>query len=346
MHKLPLRPGPGWREVQPRSTGHRIAWESGGRILIAPTDFSRIQKSVAVGPVEAPLVYDHDTDRIYRYGCSSWGGSRSMNGILSIDPASGEWENLFPLHPLRWVPWMLQKVPGKPLLVGLVVTDASRADKPGIVLQHQIGLFHTSERKSLFRSVPSGCSHPVAADSSRDRILFHGPDGFQLVTTKGRRQLLLTDPAWGDGRAGAAFRPDSEELVIGGAELSLLRPSQPRRISLAKNAAFPSWIDRDHLLYCENSGSLSWLDTEQGRTNGIVSIPGNRYPELKKARSARISPDRRFFAVPLTRRAPFHSDAIQPGQPLWSERQTLIIGDLERREFWQHPGSVDQCVWA
>lgn len=344
--KLPLRTGPGWKETSPRATRHRIAWESNGEIRIAPTDFSRICRSAKVGPVESPLTYDPDDDRLYRYACPDWDSSRNANGILGVAPSTGTADPHFPLHPLRWVPWLLQKIPGKPLLLGLVVTDASRAERPGIVLQHQIGLFHTREKKSLLRNLPAGCRHPVAAAPERDRILFHGPDGFQLVSLKGRRQLVLADPSWGDGRAGAAFRPDSEEILIGGAELSVLRPSEPRRSVLGKNASFPSWIDAERLLFAGNSGELSLLSIANGQTANVVSVVGNRHPEIKKARPAAISPDGRYFAVPLTRRAPFHPDTVHADQPLWSERQTLVIGDLEEQELWQHPGPVEQCTWA
>jgi len=343
---LPLRTGPGWKETRPRETGHRIAWESKGAIRFSSTDFKEIVSSASVGPVESPLAFESQSGLLYRYACPDWSGRRSLNGILGIDPATGNSANIFPLHPLRWVPWMLQAVAGKPLLLGLVVTDASRSDRPGIVLHHQIGLFHTSGRKSLLRNLPVGCRHPVGVDPARDLILFHGPDGYQLVDSKGRRKLLLSDPAWGDGRFGAAFRPGSEEILIGGAELSSLRPSKPKRQALCQNAYQPSWIDGQRILYGENSGSLSLLEKDGGHHGEIVSIAGNRHPELKMARPAQISPDGRFFALPLTRRAPLHSDVAGKDRSHWTEHQTLVVGDLEKREIWQHPGPVEQCAWA
>jgi hypothetical protein len=229
----------------------------------------------------------------------------------------------------------------------LVVTDASRSDRPGVILRHQIGLFQTTERKSLYRPLPAGCQHPVAAATENDRLLFHGPDGYQIVDLRGRRQLLLSDPAWGDGRGGGAFRPARGELAIGGPALALYRMAARERVALAGAGAFPAWVDAGRgLFFAENSGHLALLDPESGEREDIVSIPANSYPEWKRARPATSSPDERYFALPLTRRAPFHAETVRADQPSWSERQTLVIGDRHRKELWQHPGPVHQCAWA
>jgi len=344
---MPLRTGPGWREVPPRPTGLRIAWESAGRIRIAETDFRAPLDGGPAGPVDSPLVYDADDGFLYHYGCPDWSGTRGRNGITRIDPTTGRSELHFPLHPLRWVPWMLFKIPGKPLLMGLVVTDASRPERPGIVLQHQLGLFHTGEKKSLYRPLPAGCQHPVAVAPGSDRLLFHGTDGYQIVNLKGHRRLLLSDPVWGDGRSGGAFHPGAGDFVIGGAEMALYRPSERRRTLLTRGGAFPAWTDGGRgLLFCGSSSDLAELTPETGERRAIVSIPGNRHPELKRARPPALSPDERYFALPLTHRSPFHSEVVRPEQPLWSERQTLVIGDRKTRELWQHPGPVAQCEWA
>lgn len=345
--KLPLRTGTNWKEVPARASGWRIAWESARNLLIAGTDFQQLTPAGSIGSVDSPLAYDPDGDRIYRYYCPSLTSRDRANAIIAIDPGTGRRETTFTLHPLRTVPWMLAKVPHHPLLVGLVVTDTSRPERPGIVLQHQLGMFHLREKKSLYRNLPAGCQHPVAASPATDRLLFHGPDGYQLLNLKGHRQLLLSDAAWGNGRGGAALHPTRREFAIGGAELACYDPAQRVRTPLGFAGSFPVWHpDQSQLFYSTSSSDLFCYDTETGLREEILSIPANRHPELKRARPVEISPDGRYFALPITRRAPYHADSVRPDQPLWSEHQTLVIGDLERREIWQFPGSVDQCLWV
>ncbi|MFP4351898.1 MAG: hypothetical protein ACLFTU_03575, partial [Puniceicoccaceae bacterium] len=92
QRKMPLRTGPGWREVPPRPTGRRIAWESGGRIRIADTDFRSPLDGGPAGPVDSPLVYDADDGFLYHYGCPDWSGTRGRNGIARVDPTTGRGE--------------------------------------------------------------------------------------------------------------------------------------------------------------------------------------------------------------------------------------------------------------
>lgn|GEM_PF-5734556 len=345
--KLPLRTGAGWREVEPRTTEWRIAWEGSSRIFLSDTNFKNPLDAGSAGGVDSPLAYNESLNRLFRYYCPALGNRDRENGILGIDPVSGKREMQCQLHPLRMVPWMLQTVPEKSLLVGLVVTDASQNDRPGIVLQHQIGLFHLAQNKSLLRQLPDGCLHPVASSPQSDRLLFHGPDGFQLVNLKGHRKLLLSDPAWGDGRSGAAFHPANHTFVIGGPSLTLYNPATRDRTTIAKGGCFPVWTqDGDTLFHALDSASLSAANCKDGENYDIVSIPGNRHPERKKARPVELSPDQRFFALPLTRRAPYHAKTVVQDQPAWTEHQTLIIGDLEKRELWQYPGPIHQCAWV
>ncbi|MBC2600437.1 WD40 repeat domain-containing protein [Puniceicoccus vermicola] len=347
LRKLPLRTGSGWKEVPPRETPWKIAWEGGGSLHFSDTTFRKIISGGPSGSVEAPLAYDPDSHRVFRYYCPSLAPRERENGLLSINPDTGAREMTFPLHPLRMMPWMLQKVPGRPLLMSLVVTDTSRPERPGIVLQHQLGLFHLSEKKSLFRNLPAGCQHPVAASPASDRLLFHGPDGYQLLNLKGHRQLLLSDSVWGNGRGGAAFHPSRQTFAIGGPHLALYDPNQRQRQELCSGGAFPAWTpEGQSLFYATSSSDLRLYHLETGAQEEIVSIPANRHPELKKARSVEISPDGRYFALPITRRSPYHSETVRPDQPLWSEHQTLLIGDRENRELWQHPGPVDYCSWT
>jgi len=344
--KLPLRSGSGWKEIPPRETAWRIAWEGGDRIFAADTAFQQVIDGGSPGAVEGPLAYDAESRRLFRYYCPSLTQRNQQNGLLSVDPVSGNREMYFPLHPLRTLPWLLRKVPGRPLLVALVITDSSRPDRPGIVLRHQLGLFHLKEKKSLFRDLPAGCQHPVAASPETDRLLFHGPDGYQLVNLKGHRQFLLSDAAWGDGRRGGAFHPASKTLAIGGFRISLYNPAERSRKELPTDGCAPAWSPCGQKLFFSHSSSdLHSLDIATGKQEEILSIPANRYPELKKARPAELSPEGRYFALPITRRAPLHAESQRPGQPSWSEHQSLVIGDLNRKEFWQQPGPVDSCTW-
>lgn len=345
--KLPLRTGSGWKEVQPRTSPWKIAWEGNGLLYTADTAFAKILPAGPAGSVEAPLAYDGDSDRLFRYYCPALISRDRANGLIAIDPNTGTREMSFSLHPLRMMPWLLKKIPNRPLLLALVVTDATQPDRPGIVLQHQLGLFHLTEKKSLFRNLPAGCQHPVTSSPESDRLLFHGPDGFQLVNLKGHRQLLLSDPEWGDGRRGAAFHPSRKTLAIGGPHLTLYEPGTQRRERLVKGGSFPAWDpEGKRLFYATSSSDLFLYDCETGNHEPIVSIPANRHPELKKARPVELSPDGRFFALPLTRRAPFHAESVADDQPLWSEHQSLVIGDLEKKEIWQHPGLVNHCSWS
>ncbi|MGE9289971.1 MAG: hypothetical protein ACQKBT_03210, partial [Puniceicoccales bacterium] len=202
------------------------------------------------------------------------------------------------------------------------------------------------EKKSLYRNLPAGCQHPVTASPETDRLLFHGPDGYQLLNLKGHRQLLLSDSVWGNGRGGAAFHPKRRTIAIGGNQLALYDPQERRRDELCSPGVHPVWsLNREGLFYETSSSDLFFYDLETGSKEEIVSIPANRNPELKKARPVELSPDGRFFALPLTRRSPFHAETVRADQPLWSEHQTLVIGDLERKEIWQHPGPTDHCTW-
>jgi hypothetical protein len=134
---------------------------------------------------------------------------------------------------------------------------------------------------------------------------------------------------------------------MGGLSLALYEPDERRRNELRSEGAFPVWTHGgQNLLFATSSSDLYLYDTQVGSSAEIVSIPANRYPELKKARPAELSPDERYFALPITRRAPLHADTVRSDQPLWSEHQTLVIGDLERKEIWQHPGAVNHCCWV
>ena len=345
--KIPLRTGPGWKEVAPRPTPWRIAWEGDGRIQIAPTSFETTMNAGPTGAVEAPLAYDAESDSLFRYYCPSLDERNATNALLRIDPHSGRREHWFTLHPLRTLPWLLAKVPNHPLLIALVVTDTTRPDRPGIVLQHQLGLFHLAKRNSVFRNLPAGCQHPIAAAPESDRLLFHGPDGFQIVNLKGKRQLLLSSSIWGKGHGGGAFHPRQPSFAIGGLNLSLYEPSTRQHKDLVAGGCFPSWHPSGETLFCATSSSDLWcIRPDTMEKQEIVSIPANRYPELKRARPVEFSPDGRYFALPITRRAPFHAETVQADQPAWSERQCLLIGDLNRQEIWQNPSPVSHCTWA
>ena len=344
--KLPLRTGHGWKEIQPRGIRWQIAWEGAGRLHSADTGFGRIVHAGPSGAVESPLVYDPVQHRFLRYYCPSLESRDRENGLLSVDPDTGEREMHFPLHPLRTVPWLLKKIPDRPILMALVVTDTSRADRPGIVLRHQLGLFHIDEQKSLFRDLPAGCQHPVAASPETDRLLFHGPDGYQLINLRGHRKLVLSDEVWGNGRHGAAFHPTHRTLAIGGSQLALYEPGRKERKPLPTDGCTPAWSpDGGRLFFSTSSSDLHCIDPATHQREEIITIPANRHPEIKKARPVEFSPDGKFFALPMTRRAPYHADTLRSGQPSWSEKQSLLIGDLERKELWQHPGPVDYCVW-
>ncbi len=347
LRKIPLRTGPGWREIHPRPTPWKIAWEGGGAIHIADTAFEQVLNGGPAGAVESPLAYAPETNRLYRYYCPSLSSRDRENGLLSVNPENGCREMAFPLHPLRTAPWMLHKVPDHPYLLALVVTDASRPERPGIVLQHQLGIFHLAERKSLLRNLPTGCQHPVAASPETDRLLFHGPDGYQILNLKGHRRRLLSDPTWGNGRGGAAFHPRQSALVIGGIQMALHEPEGTHRRELVPGGCFPVWTpDEQSLLFATSSSDLHCYHLAEGSREEIVSIPANRYPELKKARPAAISPDGRYFALPITRRSPLHPETVRADLPSWSEHQTLLIGDFYQKEVWQYPGPVDYCTWA
>ncbi|MEM0964831.1 MAG: hypothetical protein AAGJ81_01605 [Verrucomicrobiota bacterium] len=334
--------------MHPRPCKWRIAWENNEEICVAKTDFSNVGSLGAPGMVESPLAYDPNTNLLYRYYCPSLATRNQVNGVIAINLSSGEREMCFTLNPLRTVPWMLQKIPDKPFLVGLVVTDASRTEKPGIVLQHQLGLFDLDQKKSLLRALPNGCQHPVTASPASDRLLFHGPDGFQQVSLRGRRRLTLSGSDWGDGRDGAAFHPRNSSIVVGGPSLSLFEPLRRRRTEWVKSGGgFPVWNeDASTLFFSENSGSLSRYNPASEVAESIVSIPANRHPERKKSRPVALSEDQRYFALPLTRRSPFHAETSNSDQPAWIEHQTLVIGDLENQEIWQFPGPVNQCIWV
>ena len=341
---MPLRTGNGWKEVSPRPTGLVVAWEAGQKIYLAGTDFQNVREAGTTGPVDSAIAADTESGSLYRYTCTTGSFGPQRNEIVRISVADGSRSTFQTLHPLRWIPWFFAKVEEQPLLAGLVVTDASRPERPGVILQHQLGLFDLRTERSVYRRLPGGCQFPLAWDLKQNRILFHGPDGYQEVDLHGKRRLRLEGTARGDGRGGACFHPGNPTLVIGGEALRAYDPRTREHRILHPDAIMPRWDPRGESLYfSEHSGNLLRIPAGTDTPETLVAIANCTHPEIKHARPPTFSPDGCYLALPLTRRAPLSPDALQPGQPTWSERQTLLIADLVKQEIWQRPGPVAQC---
>lgn len=344
--RLPVRAGIGWKEVHPRSIGWQLAWESRGRLHLGETDFDRSIDLGTTGEVESSLAYDAESDRLYRFRSSLHSLNQSYNEITSFCPRTGQKDTAWQIHPLRWIPWFLAKLASKPILVGLVVTDASRPEKPGINLLQQIGIFHLQDRKSIYHPLPAGCQFPVAIDQKNEHLLFHGVDGFQWVTLRGKRIAQLSrNDSW-EGRTGAAFHPRDGSVLLSGHGLFHYKPGQGAPSKIHEEGVQPAWSPNGQSIYfLKHSGELYQLDPRSGRTEQILSTIQCRHPEIKMAKAPLFTTDGKYAALPITRRSPLDTANLSPGQPAWTEQQALVVLDLEKKQFWQKPGPVSQVCW-
>jgi len=345
--RLPLRAGIGWKEIKPKPIEWTLAWESRGRLLIAKTDFVQVKDLGSVGQVESTLTYDPEGGRLYRSRSSLHVLRQANNDISSYDPISGAKDTFCEIHPLRWIPWFLHKIHKKPLLVGLVVTDASRPEKPGIELLHQIGLFHLKEKKSIYRPLPAGCQFPMGLDQHKERILFTGQDGFQLVNFRGKRLLRLPPSENLEGRGGVGFHPSNGSFLLSGNGIYSCQPGDGRLQKIHSEGLHPTWCQKGEWIYfLPHSGELHRLNPASGKSDFILSTIQCKHPEIKMARPPVFTPDGRYAALPITRRAPLDTAHLEAGQPTWAEHQTLVVLDLEKNQFWQKPGPVLQICWV
>ena len=345
--RLPLRTGKEWREIPPRATQWKLAWESRSRIFVSHTDFRKVMDLGSTGEMESALSHDPEGGFLYRFRSSLHALGSAYNEITAMNPLSGEKKSFFSIHPLRWIPWFLHKLCDKPILIGLVVTDASRPEKPGVELLHQIGLFHLKENRSVYRPLPAGCQFPLGLDHAKERILFSGPDGFQLVNLKGKRILRLPPGENWEARGGVGFHPKDGSFLLSGNGIHLCRPAEGGLRKIHSEGIHPTWSpDGEWIYFLKHSGELHRLHPESGTLEFILSTIQCRHPEIKMARPPVFSPDGQYAALPITRRAPLDTTHLKAGQATWSEHQTLVVLDLNQKMFWQHPGPVLQACWA
>lgn len=340
---LPLKPGMGWKTVPPRATDWTLFWISGQKLLRSTSDFTSIENLGDMGPVESPFAIDPEGGRIFRYRSSNPLGADDRNDIVAFTGGRGSPGKVaFKLHPNRWVPWMLHYLPGAKSLLGLVSLGLPPAKGAGVRIEHRLGYFNLSNQREHLFSLPPDCFTPLAFNRRSNEVLFHGVTGFQCVDRAGRLQWKQ-GPHGIDRPWGASTDTLSGGWLVGGAPLIHLPGKGSSCAIVAKEGLFPVWHPNGKSLFlARSSGDLFLFHPASGEWEPVCSIAGNRHPEMKRGRPVSLSPDGRYFALPLTRRAPLGEAS---GIRSWSEHQTLCIGDLQLRELWQHPGPVSEIAW-
>ncbi|MEO0795327.1 MAG: hypothetical protein AAFX93_09205 [Verrucomicrobiota bacterium] len=338
---LPLTLAHGWKKVPPRATGRRLVWQKDGQWWASDTDFAAPLKLGPVGPLECPLAVNAARDCAYRYHCADWSDRRDTSEIRSVSLVDGKAETLFRLGLNKWAIWLCHYLPKRDYLVGLIATEMPRRADGSVVIQHQLGLFDLNKRRSLLVALPRDCFYPLDVNLQQEWVLFHGVEGFQVVDFKGRRLWRWGPKGLPEGRGGM-FHPEHSELAALGGGGIVLIDRQGKLQPVHDRGLNPVWHPAGKQLYFAESSSDLWRwDSETTHTERLLAVAGNRYSEVNRARSPRLTKDGRYAAVTLTRRVRREAlpESVGPNTgPSWVEWRAICIIDLVEQEVWQAPG--------
>ncbi|GHB97728.1 hypothetical protein [Cerasicoccus arenae] len=344
---LPLTLATGWKNAPPRAIGRRLIWKDQGHWRISDTDFAQPVDLGQACPVDCPPAFDAARGYIYRYHCAQWGEQRDASEFRQIEPDGQGDERIFALGNNKWALWLCAYLPAMDKLAALVATEMpSRADGT-VVIQHQLGMFDLARRRSLLVNLPRDCFFPLDIASAPERLLFHGGEGFQVVDFAGRRVWRLGPKGLPEGRGGAFHPHNADQIALGGGGVVLIDRSG-KFSTVRERGLNPVWAPDGESLYFAESSSDLWCRAPNGDCERLLSVAGNRYSEVNRARPARFTADGRYLAIPLTRRIrrqPLEGALGGDNAPAWAEWQAICILDLAEKEVWQTSGGGPIC-WA
>lgn len=337
---LPLNLAPGWKNVPPQATGRRLIWKRDGHWRCSDTDFAQPADLGPASSVECPMAVDPGRGRAYRYHCAQWGSRRDASELRRVNLDGSGDETLFRLGLNKWALWLCEYHAAADEVLALVATEMPSKADGTIVIQHQLGRFDLTNERSLLVNLPRDCFYPITVDLTARRALFHGAEGWQVVDFSGKRLWRLGPRGLPEGRGGA-FRPgDPDELALGGGGLVLVRRNGQFE-SIRPCGLNPVWSPDGQTLYFAESSSDLW-QWRNGQAERLLTIAGNRYAEVNRARPAVVSPDGQCLAMALTRRIrrqPIEGAIQSDGSPAWTEWSAIVVLDLAEKAVWQAPGA-------
>jgi len=276
---LALRLSPGWRTVPPRTGDYRVLWTRGQHLFIDETDLGRPAPLGLVGGLDCPIAVDQQRGLAYRYCCQETAGRRDYSQIREFDVHTGLSRTACKLPLNQWVVWMCRLISGKGMLCGLVATD-----QPGarVEITHQLGFFDVNSGGVIRLDLPRDAFSPLDAHPGRREVLFHGIEGFQLISFRGERKRRLAGRNLPAGRGGA-FHPTEPLVVLGGGKLVLWDLRDGQLVELRATGQYPLFTrDGRGFWFSESSADLWYYDLETREATRILEIAGYRNPEKRR----------------------------------------------------------------
>lgn len=338
---LPIVTSGGWKQVEPQATGNWLVWTHDQTLWSASTDFQQPQGLGVVGPSPCPVAIDAARGRIFRYVSPPLASKVDYSEIRSFQPGSPTIERIVSLDPGWWLVWMLEYLPKHNSLIGLVCTSR---DPNEINIRFSLGLFDLDSGRSRRIPLPREAFVPQAFDRRKNRVLFHGADGYQVLDLKGQRQMVLQGSDLPEGR-GADFHPHLPILALGGRKIMLWHLDSGRFETVHESGLAPAWsADGRSLFFRESSGDLMVWKPETGPAQFVLKVAGTRYNEIHLAGKPAISRNGRLVAVNLCRRTA-SGITHASGTPVFNERHSLAVLDCEEKTIWQHPVRAENLAW-
>ncbi len=342
---LPLTLAPGWKNVPPQATGRHLVWKKDRRWRASDTDFNNPGDLGPCSPIDCPVAYDPTRELIYRYHCAQWGDRRDASELRQIRADGSGDDRLFGLGLNKWALWLCRFLPDRDALAALVATEMPSKADGTVVIQHQLAWFDVAKKQSLLVNLPRDCFYPLDLHPGAKRVLFHGAEGYQVVDFSGRRLYRLGPKGLPEGRGGS-FNPNNpDELVLGGGGIMLVR-RDATFIRLRDRGVNPVWSpDGQDLFFAESSSDL-WHRAADGSIERLLSVAGNRYSEVNRARPVQITRDGRYLALAITRRVRRQAveGAYTQGESSgWAEIPAVCILDLVEKIAWQTSANGPVC---
>lgn len=329
----------GWRQVEPRPVHRTLLWEASGQLQISQTDFSQPHAFGQVGSIDCPIAVDPVRRLAYRYICPD-GAGRDFSEIVAFHLDLGTKSRLFRLGLNQWIVWMFQYLPKEDVLLALLATDMPGEE---LRIQHQLGLFDLKHSRRLQVPLPRDAFCPVDLHENRREILFHGAEGWQIITFSGKRVAHLRSRAVPLGRGGA-LHPNRPLAALGGGGIALWNRQRNAIQTLHRQGQQPAWSPDGKVLYfSESSSDLFQHTLANGQTERIFSIAGNRQAEVTRARRPALTSDGRWLALPITRKL-LRREA-PAGETRFTFSESLVVADLEQKEIWQYTAPAHHPAW-
>ncbi len=345
MSSIALEYANQWQEVAPCADAPSLLVECEGQLGHIGSDGSLIRDFGLVGPVDCPLAYDSESRTAYRYVCGADLSRRDFSQLNAYALDRGSVETLCELPLNQWALWLLTWIRGDDgrggQLFGLMASDLPIEGQ--VCLQHRLFALDPERPLPRFRALCRDAYKPLAFSKRRRQLIFSGAEGTYLIGLNGERVRTLASEQRPPADS-ASFDPSGAGRVALSSEGPTLWDLESGRSQqLTKRGRQPVWSPQgDSIWYADSSGALHRYDLIDQRSERVLSIKANRFPDFWKSRLVCISPCGRYLAAMLLARklvgVTRKSGGIDKNEKVYQDENCFCVLDLEAQSFWRVEG--------